>query len=109
VDRLDAGDQPETYTQLGLKGSLESYAYPFSGVIAVEYGHRWYDGSDAALDEFELSYSDFAYIEVWAMATWSLSEHLGVDLIANYHPENHTEDEDDVALGYGTLRLVWRP
>jgi hypothetical protein len=110
VERFDAGTQPETYTQLGLQASLESYAYPFTGVISVEYGHRWYDGEEAeTLDDFVLTYTDFSYLEIWAMATWAFSEHLSLDLMANYQPESHTEQDDDLALGFGTLRLVWRP
>ena len=109
VDRLDAGDLPETYTQVGLQGSLESYAYPFTGVISIEYGHRWYETSATADDLYALAYTDFSYFEIWAMATWAMTDHFSIDLIANYQPENHTEQDDDLALGFGTLRLVWRP
>jgi hypothetical protein len=108
VDRLDAGDLPETYTQVGLRGSLESYAYPFTGILALEYGQRWYRPADDT-EDVVISYTDFSYLEIWAMATWSLSEHWSLDLIANYQPENHTEQDDDLALGFGSLRLVWRP
>ncbi len=109
-DHLDAGDLPETYTQFGLQGSLESYAYPFTGIIAIEYGHRWYEnGAASDTDEYALTYTDFSYLEIWAMATWSMTEHFALDLIVNYQPENHTEQDDDLALGFGTLRLVWRP
>ncbi len=33
---------------------------------------------------------------------------LDLDLAANYQPENHVEEFDDTALGYGSARLVWR-
>jgi hypothetical protein len=108
VDRLDAGDLPETYTQVGLRGSIESYAYPFTGIIALEYGQRWYAPQDGTEDAVFV-YSDFSYLEIWAMATWAMSDHWSLDLIANYQPENHTEQDDDLALGFGSLRLVWRP
>jgi len=111
VDHLDAGDSPETYTQVGLRGSLESYAFPFTGIIALEYGQRWYSDPlvDLDADDIVLAYTNFSYFEVWIMATWAMSEHLSFDLIVNYQPENHTEQDDDIALGFGTARLVWRP
>jgi hypothetical protein len=108
LDRLDAGDLPETYTQVGLRGSLESYAYPFTGIIAIEFGQRWYRPQDVT-DDLSISYTDFSYLEIWAMATWSLTDQLSLDLIASYQPENHTEQDDDLALGFGSLRLAWRP
>ena len=101
VDHLTAGDSPETYSQVGLRGSLESYAYPFTGIVALEYGQRWYSepAIDLDLDDVVFAYSNFSYFEVWIMATWSMSEHFSFDLIANYQPENHTEQDDDIALG----------
>jgi len=118
VEHLAAGDSPETYTQVGLRGSLESYAGPFSGVVALELGHRWYrNPADPDLDLLDLDLasdqllasSDFDYVEVWIMASWTLSAHLAIDVTASYHPERHTEQDDDVALGFGSARLVWRP
>lgn len=119
VDRLDAGDSPETYNQVGVKGSIESYGGPFSGVAALEYGRRWYQeqaataptssspSSDPA--DVDLAYSDFGYFEIWLMATWTVSRHISFDVMASYQPEEHTEQDDDIALGYGSIRLVWRP
>ncbi len=118
VEHLAAGDSPETYTQVGLRGSLESYAGPFSGLVALELGHRWYrNPADPDLDLLDLDLasdqllasSDFDYVEVWIMASWTLSAHLAIDVTASYHPERHTEQDDDVALGFGSARLVWRP
>ena len=117
VDHLDAGDSPESYTQVGLRGSVESYAHPFTGILALEYGHRWYrnpatgdlDFLTGDLADLSLGYTDFSYLEIWAMATWNLHDRLALDLIASYQPEKHTEQDDDTALGYGTVRLVWRP
>ena len=43
------------------------------------------------------------------MGTWSLSEAVDLDVLANYEPENHTEKTDDTAIGYASIRLVWRP
>lgn len=126
VEHLAAGDSPETYTQVGLRGSLESYAAPFSGVVALEFGRRWYrdpgavdlaDLADPAdplddpllIDDLVLAYSDFDYLEIWVMASLAVSDHLSLDVTASYEPESHTEQDDDIALGYGSVRLVWRP
>jgi len=113
-ERLDAGDSPETYTQMGLRGAVESYGGDVSGSIMLEYGHRMYtsstlDGEDSLGDaSFDL-YSDFNYWEIWVMANWYLSDKVSLDLMVSYEPESHTENADDIALGYGSLRLVWRP
>ncbi len=120
VEHLAAGDAPETYTQVGLRASVESYAEPFSGVVALELGRRWYadparggddtdlldllDGADTLLRS-----SDFDYLEVWIMARWTLSAALALEVTASYLPERHTEQDDDVALGFGSAHLVWRP
>jgi hypothetical protein len=29
--------------------------------------------------------------------------------MASYEPESHTERTDDTAIGYASVRLVWRP
>ena len=126
IERLAAGDSPETYTQIGLRGSVESYAGPVSGILALEYGRRWYAGTaDDGLDDVDdlgsyddtdlldldiaLAYTDFSYLEIWLMATWELSPSLALELMANYQPEQHTEQDDDTAIGFGSARLVWRP
>jgi len=54
-------------------------------------------------------YSDFNYWKIWIMANWSINKNFSLDLLANYEPENHTENSDDSSLGFGSLRLVWRP
>lgn len=112
TERLAAGDASESYQQFGLRGTVESYAGPVSGLLAVEYGHRWYrdtTSSDAVDDGYDLTYSDFSYLELWLMATWAWSPHLSLELVASYQPEQHTEQDDDTAIGYGNARLVWRP
>jgi len=80
----------------------------------LEYGHRMYtsstiDPEDALGDEAFDLYSDFNYWEIWVMANWYLSRQVSLDLMLSYEPESHTEQADDIALGYGSLRLVWRP
>jgi hypothetical protein len=112
TERLDAGEASESYQQFGLRGTVETYAGPVTGLLALEYGHRWYRdaaSADQADDDFSLGYSDFSYLEVWLMATWAWSRHLSLELVASYQPEQHTEQDDDTALGYGNVRLVWRP
>ena len=117
VEHLASDNSPETYTQVGLRGELESFTGSVSGILALEYGRRWYgqtssDGDTVDLgDEIDalLAYSDFSYVEIWLMATWSPAAHLSVELLASYQPEQHTERDDDTSLGYGSARLVWRP
>ena len=43
------------------------------------------------------------------MANWRISEHFSTDLALNYEPESHTEQDDNMTLGFASLRLVWRP
>lgn len=126
VQNLAAGDSPEAYTQVGLRGSLEGYSHALSGILALELGHRWYRNQTAPdplddLDDWndshplaklvglDLAYSDFTYLEIWIMAAWRLSERFSLELSASYQPERHTEHDDDTVLGYGSVRLVWRP
>ena len=104
---------------MGLKGGLESFGGVLSGTVAVEYGRRWYDQPASSASEnwrdileaedYLTGYTDFSYFEIWVMATWSLGDRLELDVMAAYQPENHTEHDDDFALGTGNLRLVWRP
>ena len=35
--------------------------------------------------------------------------HFSLDVMANYEPERHTEQQDDSALGFASVRLVWKP
>ena len=108
-ENLDAGDEPETYSQLGLQFGAETLANRFSGSISVELGQRWYRDAINSTDAFVLQYSDYAYLALWLMANWSISEHFSIDLTANFEPENHTERDDNLAIGFASLRLVWRP
>jgi hypothetical protein len=126
LQNLAAGDSPEAFTQVGLRGSLEGYNQALNGILALELGHRWYRNQTATADlddlngrddvnwpgssdGLDLRYSDFTYLEVWIMATCRLSAHFSLELNASYQPERHTERDDDTVLGYGNLRLVWRP
>ena len=122
AERLEAGESPESYSQFGLRTGVEAYDHSISGSLTVEFGQRLYDYDEfgsttdeesVSLDSIEvdslISYSDFTYWEVWLMGAWSINEHFSVDLLANYQPESHTEAIDDSALGFGSLRLVWKP
>jgi hypothetical protein len=112
--RFDAGDAPDTYGQMGVRGGLESYTGSVGGTLTLEVGRRVYrDGTvtytDSGLDEsFEL-YSDFTYWKIWLMGQWYIADALSLEALASYEPENHTEQADDSALGFFNLRLVWRP
>ena len=122
VERFDAGDNPESYSQFGIRVGLESYTGGFSGSFSMEVGRREYDGGagdstaetdpslvdpldpDAAYD----LYSDFTYVELWLNGSLSLAADISLDVLAHYQPENHAEQIDDTALGFGSARLVWR-
>ena len=113
---LRAGDAPETYSQYGVRAGLESFGERLVASFTMEVGRRDYretatspvaSVTDALLEDFAV-YSDFTYVELWLLATWSLGPRLDLDLAANYQPENHVEEFDDTALGYGSARLVWR-
>ncbi len=116
---LDAGDSPEKYTQFGMRAGVESFGSEISGSLQLEYGRRIYSQGDVALDSIDSQdllstdllslYSDFNYWEIWLMANWSINRHFSLDLMANYEPENHTENADDSSIGFGSIRLVWRP
>lgn len=119
-ERLAAGDSPESYHQLGLYAGIESYAGPLGGSLSLEFGRRFYTGGDEdlGLDE-ELAqelavldsslYTDFHYWKIWLQGSWEMTDALRLDLLGSYEPENHLEDADDSALGFGSIRLVWRP
>ena len=119
AERLDAGDSPETYSQFGFQSGVESFGSDVSGSLLVEFGRRVYsqgaveildESSDIIFeDDFISFYSDFNYWKIWLMANWTISRNFSLDLMANYEPENHTENTDDTSIGFGSLRLVWRP
>lgn len=115
AEHLGASNSPDAYTQVGLRGVMDSFTGPVTGMLALEYGYREYLNhsipSTDTLDDLtlDLDYSDFSYLEVWAMASWSISSAFSLEILANYQPEQHTEQDDDTALGYGNIRLVWRP
>ncbi len=119
AERLDAGDSPETYTQFGMRAGVESFGSDVSGSLQLEFGRRVYSQGDVALQDDPLDdilsedlitfYSDFNYWEIWLMANWSINAHFSLDVMANYEPENHTEKNDDSSIGFGSVRLVWRP
>jgi hypothetical protein len=81
----------------------------FSGSASVEVGYRWYRDDGFSTDEFVLDYSDYTYFAFWVVGSWTISEHFSTDVTLNFEPENHTEQDDDIALGFASLRLVWRP
>ncbi|MFH1843083.1 MAG: hypothetical protein ABIF77_07720 [bacterium] len=118
LERLDAAtDSPEAYSQMGIRGGLESYGHAVSGALTLEYGHRdygfeapAYDDFSAELDSYEFAYdySDFNYWEIWLMANWGLARSLSLDVLANYQPESHTERDDDSSVAFVSLRLLWR-
>jgi hypothetical protein len=119
LQNLAAGDSPEAYSQLGVRGSLEGFASRLGGIVAVEVGRRWYRnrpagttddgfGIDAA-GNLVLAYSDFTYLELWLMAAWEVSTRVSLEITVSYQPELHTERDDDTVLGFGSVRAVWRP
>lgn len=118
AETMDAGDSPETYTQVGIMAGIESYGSEVSGSVALEYGRRLYTNpsidvgdnlDDGSIDTIIDLYSDFNYWQIWVMGSWYLNDHFSLDAMASYEPESHTEQDDDSALGFGSLRLTWRP
>ncbi len=67
------------------------------------------DSDDGSLNTTINLYSDFNYWQIWAMGSWFLGNHFSLDVMASYEPESHTEQSDDSALGFASLRLTWRP
>lgn len=117
-ERLDAGDSPETYNQFGLRGGVESYGSVVGGSLTLEYGRRTYAAGEVDLDPDNVDpsgldtivlYTDFDYWKIWLMANWQISPQFDLDLMANYEPESHTENADDSALGFASMRVRWRP
>ncbi|RKZ13853.1 hypothetical protein DRQ50_09860 [bacterium] len=110
--RLDAGDNPDTYSEVGLRGGVDAYSGVVGGTIIVEVGRRTYDDgsvrTEDPADAFTL-YSDFTYWKLWLMGQWYMSRTMSLEVLASFEPENHTEQADDSALGFLNLRLVWRP
>jgi len=112
-------DDTESYDQYGVLGGMETYGRRLTGSMLLEFGHRTYSASgddELPLDPvspgdgaFEAGPSDFNYWKIWLTANWSLTEHLALDLMASYEPENHGEKTDDTTLGFASVRLVWRP
>ena len=47
--------------------------------------------------------------ELWFMGTWRIGDLLSCEIMASYRPENHTEQSDDAAIGFASVRLVWPP
>lgn len=115
AERLDAGDNPDSYHQLGLRAGVESFGLNLAGSLTVEYGRRSYDNatielSDSGGDTLPFAlYSDFGYWKIWFAGSWRIVDAVSLEGLASYEPESHTEQSDDSALGFLTLRLVWRP
>lgn len=109
AEYLAAGDQPEGYGQAGIRFGAESLVGRFSGSASLELGQRWYRDTPDTGDELVLDYSDYGYLALWVMANWRINDHFSTDLALNFEPESHTEQDDDITLGFASLRLVWRP
>ncbi|MFT5784028.1 MAG: hypothetical protein ACI9JE_001351, partial [Candidatus Krumholzibacteriia bacterium] len=99
------------------------YGAAVGGSLTLEYGRRNYEQgvvdlapvgvelqpSDEFSDDTVALYTDFDYWKIWLIGTWRLSDVIDLDVMANYEPESHTENSDDSALGFASLRLRWRP
>lgn len=118
LEFMEAGNSPESYNQLGIRGGVESYGSAVGGSVTLEYGRRNYSPVDVVLDDgsgdldgfttLDL-YSDFNYWKIWLIGSWRISRKFSLDFLANYEPENHTENTDDATIGFASLHLIWRP
>lgn len=118
LERMDAGDSPESYTQLGVRAGVESYGSAVGGSVTLEYGRRNYGQSAITLegptgdpdDIYTIDlYTDFNYWKIWLLGSWEISRKFTLEFLANYEPENHTEQTDDFAIGFASLHVIWRP
>ena len=120
TEKLEVNDNPESYTEVGLRAGVEAYGGPVSGSVALEMGSRRYrdgtvypedfaQGNALAGEEPYALYTDFTYWEIWLTATWQLNSKVSLDILASFEPENHTEQADDATLGFANIRLVYRP
>lgn len=102
-----SGAGAESYTQAGLRVGLESYGTRLAGTCTVEYGRRDYPAQ--ATTDGEVAWTDFNYWRLWLLADFRLSSHLALSALGTWEPERHAEPQDDVSLGFASLRLAWRP
>jgi hypothetical protein len=118
LEQLRSSDAPEAFTATGLVVGVEAFSGPVNGSISFELGRRDYTDDEASFgepentwtdEEYVYTYSDFTYWEIWLMGNWRLNDRFSCEVQASYEPETHTESEDDSALGFATLRLVYRP
>ena len=106
-ESLDSHAAGESYAQWGACGGLETYGEALTLLLTLEAGRRDYDEA-AGDDPLGALYTDFTYVEVGLNLSWTLSDRLRLDGMAQYLPESHAADEDDQALGFGSLRLGYR-
>ena len=97
----------ESYVQWGGCGGVETYGESLTLMLTLEAGRRDYDEA-AADDLLGALYTDFTYVEIGLNLSWTLSDRLRLDGMAQYLPESHAADEDDQSLGFGSLRLACR-
>lgn len=105
-EAFDSERDAESYLQGGVRGGFEAYGDAVSGSVVLEHGRRSYGPQDA--DESQPAWTDFAYWRLWLLADWRLSRTLTLSALGNWEPERHGESQDDVALGFASLRLAWR-
>ncbi len=106
-ESLDSHAAGESYAQWGACGGLETYGEALTLLLTLEAGRRDYD-SAAGDDPLGALYTDFTYVEVGLNLSWTLTDRLRLDGMAQYLPESHAADEDDQSLGFGSLRLGYR-
>lgn len=106
-ERFDSAAAAESYLQGGLRAGIESFGTRLSGSCTVEYGRR--DYGEQPTVEGVPTWTDFGYWRLWLLAEYGLAPDLALSALASWEPESHVEPQDDVALGFASLRLVWRP
>ena len=111
-ETLDSGDPEEEYRQIGVRGGLEHYGSSVSGTLTLEVGRRDYLAASDDANETDVLltplFTDFTYTEVWLSGSWMLDDHLGIDALASWLPESHSDDDNDQSLGFASVRVIYR-
>jgi len=101
--------QQDEYVEWGAMMRLE-YTRGASAWVSLEYapGRRRYASFDPdAIFDFESVFSDYTFHRITALAGARLWRGLGVDLFADYQPEDHEREGDDATATLFSVSLSY--